>query len=231
MRQITPPVDDFITKVPPFYLPVAGEVTLFEHAHQQQIPVLLKGPTGCGKTRFVAAMAHHLGRPLITVACHEDLSASDLIGRYLIQGDETVWVDGPLTTAVRHGAILYLDEVVEARKDTMVVIHPLTDHRRVLPVDKLACVLKAPPEFMLVVSYLHTTTLCLPEFRLPSFGHRDRYRRPRGGLGSRSERPIGGCGPKGPQPHRPGSSGRRFNPLAGVRRQTHHCRQHSRGRL
>jgi nitric oxide reductase NorQ protein len=153
MRQITPPVDDFITKVPPFYLPVAGEVTLFEHAHQQQIPVLLKGPTGCGKTRFVAAMAHHLGRPLITVACHEDLSASDLIGRYLIQGDETVWVDGPLTTAVRHGAILYLDEVVEARKDTMVVIHPLTDHRRVLPVDKLACVLKAPPEFMLVVSY------------------------------------------------------------------------------
>jgi nitric oxide reductase NorQ protein len=153
MRQITPAIDDYIAADAPFYLPVGGEVEVFEHAYQQQIPVLLKGPTGCGKTRFVAAMAHRLGRPLVTVACHEDLSASDLIGRYLIQGDETVWVDGPLTTAVRHGAILYLDEIVEARKDTMVVIHPLTDHRRVLPIDKLAAVLKAPPEFMLVVSY------------------------------------------------------------------------------
>ncbi len=153
MRQITPPVEDYVLKDTPFYMPVAGEVEVFAHAWQQQIPVLLKGPTGCGKTRFVAAMAHKLGRPLVTVACHEDLSASDLIGRYLIQGDETVWVDGPLTTAVRHGAILYLDEIVEARKDTMVVIHPLTDHRRVLPVDKLATVIKAPPEFMLVVSY------------------------------------------------------------------------------
>lgn len=153
MRILTPPVDEYTVSKAPFYLPVGGEVALFEHAFKSRIPVLLKGPTGCGKTRFVAAMAHQLGRPLVTVACHEDLTASDLVGRYLIQGDETVWVDGPLTAAVRHGAILYLDEVVEARKDTMVVIHPLTDHRRALPVDKLGTVLKAPDDFMLVVSY------------------------------------------------------------------------------
>jgi nitric oxide reductase NorQ protein len=153
MRQLTPPVDDFRIKDAPFYLPIGDEVELFTHAHQACIPVILKGPTGCGKTRFLSHMAHKLGRPLVTVACHEDLTASDLLGRFLIQGDETVWVDGPLTAAVRHGAILYLDEVVEARKDTMVVIHPLTDHRRVLTIDRLAAVLKAPPEFMLVVSY------------------------------------------------------------------------------
>lgn len=153
MRQITPPVEDYAVNEAPFYVPVAGEEALFEQAWSVQIPVLLKGPTGCGKTRFVSAMAHKLGRPLITVACHEDLTAGDLVGRYLIQGDETVWVDGPLTAAVRHGAILYLDEVVEARKDTMVIIHPLTDHRRAMPIDKLGTVLHAPPEFMLVVSY------------------------------------------------------------------------------
>lgn len=153
MRVLTSPVEDFLVDPAPFYLPVAGEAALFEQAWQARIPVILKGPTGCGKTRFVAWMAHRLGRPLVTVACHEDLTASDLVGRYLIQGDEAVWVDGPMTTAVRHGAILYLDEIVEARKDTMVVIHPLTDHRRVLTIDKLAHVLKAPAEFMLVVSY------------------------------------------------------------------------------
>jgi nitric oxide reductase NorQ protein len=153
MRQITPPVEDFQLREEPFYLPVGGEVQLFEQAWSSQLPVLLKGPTGSGKTRFVSHMAHRLGRPLVTVACHEDLTASDLLGRFLILGDETVWVDGPLTAAVRHGAIVYLDEVVEARKDTMVVIHPLTDDRRLLPVDKLAAVLRAPPEFMLVVSY------------------------------------------------------------------------------
>jgi len=153
MRQLTPPVEEFTISEEPFYLPVSGEAELFEQAWRSRIPVLLKGPTGCGKTRFVSAMAHKLGRPLVTVACHEDLTASDLVGRFLIQGDETIWVDGPLTAAVRHGAILYLDEIVEARKDTMVVIHPLTDHRRVLPIDKLGAVLKAPPEFMLVVSY------------------------------------------------------------------------------
>ncbi len=150
---VTPSVDDFRIADAPFYLPVADEVDLFESAYRATIPVLLKGPTGCGKTRFVAHMAHRLGRPLVTVACHEDLSASDLVGRYLLHGDQTVWVDGPLTAAVRQGAILYLDEVVEARKDTIVVIHPLTDHRRELPIDKLAQVLRAPPEFMLVVSY------------------------------------------------------------------------------
>lgn len=153
MRQITAPVEDFLLPEAPFYLPVAGEVDLFESAWRARIPVILKGPTGCGKTRFVSYMAHKLGRPLVTVACHEDLTASDLLGRYLIQGDETVWVDGPLTTAVRHGAILYLDEIVEARKDTMVVIHPLTDYRRMITVDKLAAVVRAPDEFMLVVSY------------------------------------------------------------------------------
>lgn len=153
MRQLTPSVDDYRVRKEPFYRPVGDEVGLFEQAHRACLPVLLKGPTGCGKTRFVSHMAHKLGRPLITVACHEDLSASDLLGRYLLSGDETVWVDGPLTTAVRHGAIVYLDEVVEARKDTLVVIHPLTDDRRILPVDRLATVLEAPKEFMMVVSY------------------------------------------------------------------------------
>jgi len=150
---LTPAVDDFRVEAQPFYLPVADEADIFEAAHRARIPVLLKGPTGCGKTRFVAHMAHKLGLPLVTVACHEDLTASDLVGRYLLHGDETVWVDGPLTTAVRHGAILYLDEVVEARKDTIVVIHPLTDHRRELTIEKLAQVVRAPAEFMLVVSY------------------------------------------------------------------------------
>ena len=153
MRQLTPPIEEFLVPDEPFYVPTGGEVDLFECAWKARIPVVLKGPTGCGKTRFIAHMAWRLGRPLVTVSCHEDLTASDLVGRYLIQGDETLWVDGPLTAAVRHGAILYLDEVVEARKDTIVVIHPLTDHRRVLTIDKLAAVLRAPPEFMLVVSY------------------------------------------------------------------------------
>jgi nitric oxide reductase NorQ protein len=153
MRTITPPVEEFLVPREPFYLPVGGEVELFERAFRSQLPVLLKGPTGSGKTRFVAHMAWRLGRPLVTVACHEDLTASDLVGRFLIVGDETVWVDGPLTAALRLGAIVYLDEIVEARKDTMVVIHPLTDDRRLLPVEKLAAVLRAPPEFMLVVSY------------------------------------------------------------------------------
>jgi nitric oxide reductase NorQ protein len=137
----------------PFYVPVADEVTAFAAAHANRLPVMLKGPTGCGKTRFVRYMAHRLDRPLISVACHDDLTASDLIGRFLIRGDETVWVDGPLTQAVRSGAICYLDEVVEARKDTTVVIHPLTDDRRRLRVEKTGEVLQAPPEFMLVISY------------------------------------------------------------------------------
>ncbi|MGH9838795.1 MAG: CbbQ/NirQ/NorQ/GpvN family protein [Blastocatellia bacterium] len=137
----------------PYYLNVKDEATLFQTAYKAKLPVMLKGPTGCGKTRFVEAMAYRLGRPLITVACHEDLSATDLVGRFLLEGEETVWNDGPLTTAVRHGAICYLDEVVEARKDTIVLIHPLTDDRRILPVEKRGEVLNAPDDFMLVISY------------------------------------------------------------------------------
>lgn len=137
----------------PYYLPLGDEVIAFEAAYRNRLPVMLKGPTGSGKTRFVRSMAHRLGRPLVSVACHDDLTASDLIGRFLIRGDETVWVDGPLTQAVRSGAICYLDEVVEARKDTTVVIHPLTDDRRRMRIDRTGEVLQAPPEFMLVISY------------------------------------------------------------------------------
>src|SRR5256714_9365927 len=137
----------------PYYLPIGGEVDLFEAAHSARLPVILKGPTGCGKTRFVEHMAWRLERPLITVACHEDLSSTDLVGRFLLEGEETVWHDGPLTSAVRNGAICYLDEVVEARKDTIVIIHPLTDDRRRLPIEKRGTVLDAPDDFMLVVSY------------------------------------------------------------------------------
>jgi len=125
----------------PFYAPQAGEVALFEHAFAQRLPVLIKGPTGCGKTRFVEHMAARLGRPLITVSCHDDLSAADLVGRHLIGEQGTVWTDGPLARAVRTGAICYLDEVVEARKDTTVVLHPLADDRRVLPIERTGEVL------------------------------------------------------------------------------------------
>ena len=137
----------------PFYLPQADEEEVFLSAWRRRLPALLKGPTGCGKSRFVRHMAARLGRPLHTVACHDDLSASDLLGRFLIKGEETVWQDGPLTRAVRDGAICYLDEIVEARKDTTVILHPLADDRRELPLDKTGELLAAPAEFMLVVSY------------------------------------------------------------------------------
>jgi nitric oxide reductase NorQ protein len=137
----------------PYYLHVADEVAVFEACHARQLAVMLKGPTGCGKTRFVEHMAWRLGQPLVTVACHDDLSASDLTGRYLIRGGETVWLDGPLTLAARLGAICYLDEIIEARTDTVVVIHPLTDDRRILPLDKAGELLEAHPNFQLVVSY------------------------------------------------------------------------------
>ncbi|HEX2173017.1 MAG TPA: CbbQ/NirQ/NorQ/GpvN family protein [Dehalococcoidia bacterium] len=167
-------VEEYILKTEPFYLPIRDEITIFESAYVQRIPVLLKGPTGCGKTRFVEYMSYRLGRPLtrvtpkagrmaegtdnrglplVTVACHEDLTASDLVGRYLLEGETTKWLDGPLTRAVRSGAICYLDEVVEARKDTTVLIHPLTDHRRILPVEKRGQVIEAHPNFLLVISY------------------------------------------------------------------------------
>lgn len=137
----------------PYYLSTADEIRMFEAAFTARLPVMLKGPTGCGKTRFVEFMSYCLKRPLITVACHEDLFASDLLGRYLLKKDETVWVDGPLTRAVRIGAICYLDEIVEARKDTTVVIHPLTDMRRTLSIDKKGEIIQAHPDFMMVISY------------------------------------------------------------------------------
>ena len=147
------PLEDYYISDKPFYMESRNEVALFQTAYDAKIPVMLKGPTGCGKTRFVEYMAHYLNKPLITVACHEDLFASDLIGRYLLKHDETVWVDGPLTQAVRHGAICYLDEIVEARKDTTVVIHPLTDNRRTLSIDKKGETISAHPDFLMVISY------------------------------------------------------------------------------
>jgi len=164
-------VEEYAVHEEPFYLPIGDEVELFQTAYEQRIPVLFKGPTGCGKTRFVEYMAYRLGRavtratahgrevagdhrmPLITVACHEDLTASDLVGRYLLDTDGTHWVDGPLTRAVKAGSICYLDEVVEARKDTTVLIHPLTDYRRLLPIEKLGQVVEAADGFLLVISY------------------------------------------------------------------------------
>jgi nitric oxide reductase NorQ protein len=169
-------IEEYHPHVEPYYVPTGDEVELFEAAFASRIPVLLKGPTGCGKTRFVEYMAWRLGRPitivkdqggtaskgapsvtqalpLVTVACHEDLTASDLVGRYLLEGDSTRWIDGPLTRAVKVGAICYLDEVVEARKDTTVLIHPLTDHRRVLPIEKRGQILEAKEGFLLVISY------------------------------------------------------------------------------
>ncbi|MBG93013.1 MAG: AAA family ATPase [Chloroflexi bacterium] len=155
-------VEDFRISEEPFYLPISDEVELFESAYEQKIPVLLKGPTGVGKTRFIEYMSWKLhkdlqgdenGVPLITVACHEDLTASDLVGRYLLEGDDTRWVDGPITRATKVGAICYLDEVVEARKDTTVLIHPLTDYRRLLPVEKRGELLEAADGFILVMSY------------------------------------------------------------------------------
>ena len=146
-------IDRYRVRQEPYYAETGGEIGLFTIAAKSRMPVMLKGPTGCGKSRFVQHMAWKLGRPLITVACHEDLTASDLVGRYLLKGNETVWVDGPLTLGVKHGAIVYLDEVVEARKDTTVIIHPLSDDRRMLPIEKKGQVIEAVDDFLLVISY------------------------------------------------------------------------------
>ena len=169
-------IEEYHLQSEPYYLPVGDEIELFEAAYNQKIPVLFKGPTGCGKTRFIEYMSWRLGRPLtkvkrgskkeghsesqndqnlplVTIACHEDLTASDLVGRYLLEGDSTVWIDGPLTRAVKVGGICYLDEIVEARKDTTVLIHPLTDHRRILPIEKRGELLEAADGFLLVLSY------------------------------------------------------------------------------
>ncbi len=147
------PAGEYLILDEPYYETVGEEIAIFEAAYRRQLPVLLKGPTGCGKTRFMQHMAWRLKRPLITVACHDDLTATDLVGRYLITANETVWVDGPMARAVRLGAMLYLDEIVEARKDTTVVIHPLADDRRVLPIEKTGELLTAGPEFCLAISY------------------------------------------------------------------------------
>jgi nitric oxide reductase NorQ protein len=170
-------IEEFLVRSEPYYRPIGDEMDLFTAAYHQHIPVLLKGPTGCGKTRFVEYMAWKLGRPLtvvkgqnrereaqpmnegevrvplVTIACHEDLTASDLVGRYLLDAEGTRWIDGPMTRAVKAGAILYLDEVVEARKDTTVLIHPLTDHRRILPVEKTGSIIEADDRFLLCISY------------------------------------------------------------------------------
>jgi nitric oxide reductase NorQ protein len=166
-------VEEYAPTAEPYYVAIGDEIELFEAAFRQKIPVLLKGPTGCGKTRFVEHMAYRLGRPvtritgvkadnepispsglpIVTVACHEDLTASDLVGRFLLEGENTRWIDGPLTRAVKAGAICYLDEVVEARKDTTVLIHPLTDHRRILAIEKLGQIIEARDGFLLVISY------------------------------------------------------------------------------
>ena len=145
--------EQYLIKNEPYYEPVADEVERYEAAYNVRMPMMLKGPTGCGKSRFVEYMAHRLGRPLITVACNEDMTASDLVGRFLLDKDGTKWQDGPVTTAARIGAICYLDEVVEARQDTTVAIHPLTDHRRSLPLDKKGELITAHPDFQLVISY------------------------------------------------------------------------------
>ncbi|MCL4470225.1 MAG: CbbQ/NirQ/NorQ/GpvN family protein [Gammaproteobacteria bacterium] len=150
-RALTP--EEYFVESEPYYESTGDEIAIFDAAYKNKLPVLLKGPTGCGKTRFMEYMAWRLKRPLITVSCHDDLTASDLVGRFLVKGGETVWVDGPLARSVRAGAICYLDEIVEARKDTMVVIHPLADDRRVLPMEKLGTLLEANNDFCLAISY------------------------------------------------------------------------------
>ncbi len=146
-------MQDYRIEEEPYYVPIKDEVELFKIAYENKLPLMLKGPTGCGKTRFLTHMAYKMGTPLITVACHEDLTTSDLVGRYLLDASTTRWQDGPLTLAVKYGGICYLDEVVEARKDTTVVIHPLTDDRRILPLEKRGQILEADDNFMLTVSY------------------------------------------------------------------------------
>jgi len=145
--------EEYFIEEEPYYEPVGDEITVFEAAYRNVLPVLLKGPTGCGKTRFMEHMAWRLKRPLITVSCHDDLTSSDLVGRFLVKGGETIWIDGPLARSVRAGGICYLDEIVEARKDTTVVIHPLADDRRVLPIEKVGELLEAPDTFCLAISY------------------------------------------------------------------------------
>ena len=183
-------IDRYRLRQEPYYAEVNGEVGLFTIAAQSRMPVMLKGPTGCGKTRFVQHMAYRLGRPLITVACHEDLTASDLVGRYLLKGENTVWVDGPLTLGVKHGAIVYLDEIVEARKDTTVIIHPLSDDRRLLPLEKKGQVIEAVDDFMLVISYNPGYQSVLKDLSNASWPSSSTIRRRRSRRASSSTKPA-----------------------------------------
>ena len=209
----------------PFHCPTADERAVFSAAVASQLPIMLKGPTGCGKTRFVEYMAWQLARPLITVACHEDMTAADLVGRYLLTAEGTVWADGPLTMAVRHGAICYLDEVVEARQDTTVVIHPLADTRRVLPLERKGELVPAHPDFVLVVSYnpgYQSAVKDLKESTKPALpGARLRLSRARRGSRDRDARsrdrprdgePPGGVRRENPAPARARLGRRRVHP-------------------
>ena len=223
----------------PFYQQQKDEVTLYEAAYRNRLPVMVKGPTGCGKSRFVEYMAWKLNKPLITVACNEDMTASDLVGRYLLEANGTRWLDGPLTTAARIGAICYLDEIVEARQDTTVVIHPLTDHRRTLPLDKKGELIDAHPDFQLVISYnpgyqslmkdLKQSTkqrFTAFDFDYPDAGTRSGDR----GQGNRHRRSAGRTAgedrPRRAQPQGPRSGRRHLHAPAGVRR---HADQGRRG--
>ncbi len=224
-------IDVFRVAIEPYYRPVGDEVTVFEAAYRHRLPVMLKGPTGCGKTRFLEYMAWRLDRPLITVAAHEDMTAADLVGRFLLVPGETVWHDGPLTLAVRGGAICYIDEIVEARQDTTVVIHPLTDARRMLPLEKKNELVAAHADFQLVISYnpgYQSAVKDLEGIHQAAFrGHRFRLSRAAGGSRDRSARERRGCGDGSnvggtrtavAQPPRPGSGGGSLHPHADPRR-------------
>ena len=224
-------VEDFRLTKEPYYLPLGNEVELFEAAYHARLPVMLKGPTGCGKTRFVEHMSWRLKRTLVTVACHEDLTASDLVGKYTLRGDETIWQDGPLTTAVKAGGIAYLDEIVEARKDTTVVIHPLTDDRRILPLEKKGEIVEAPDDFLLVICYnpgyqsvlkdlKHSTKqrFVAIEFDYPPPDLEETILKSESGHRRRHRRQAGQDRREGAQPAHPRPRGGRLDPPAGLRR-------------
>jgi hypothetical protein len=226
--------NQFLIDHEPYYRPVSNEVALYEAAYAARMPVMLKGPTGCGKTRFVEYMAWKLGKPLITVACNEDMTASDLVGRFLLDINGTKWQDGPLTVAARIGAICYLDEVVEARQDTTVVIHPLTDHRRNLPLEKKGELVTAHPDFQIVISYNPNYQSLMKDlkqstkqrfgaldFDYPTRRDRDRDRQPRGPCRQGDGREAGADRASQPQPQGPRTRRRHVDPTAGLCRAAH----------
>ena len=237
-------VEDFRLTKEPYYLPLGNEVELFESAYKARLPVMLKGPTGCGKTRFVEHMSWRLKRTLVTVACHEDLTASDLVGKYTLRGDETIWQDGPLTTAVKAGGIAYLDEVVEARKDTTVVIHPLTDDRRILPLEKKGEIVSAPDDFQLVISYnpgyqsvlkdlKHSTKqrFVAIEFDYPPPDLEEEIVKSEAGIDDETAAQAGEDRREGAQPAHPRPRGGRVDPPARLRGPAHPGRRRADRRL